>query len=118
MKYPINISEEYFTSEGCFILELVNHANHENTSIARARVPQGAKTRVHYLLHTKEYYHILQGSGLMYIQDKDPYEVNIGDTVFISENEHQSIENIGQEDLIFLCICHPRFKEENYVEIK
>jgi len=43
--------------------------------------------------------------------------VTLGDTVIIPPQCPQRIENTGTEDLIFLAICTPPFKGENYVDI-
>jgi len=37
-----------------------------------------------------------------------------GDCIIIKPDEPQSILNIGDVDLIFLCICQPRFEVRNY----
>ena len=42
--------------------------------------------------------------------------VNEGDVIVIQPQEAQKIENIGDQDLIFLAICTPRFEEKNYQE--
>jgi mannose-6-phosphate isomerase-like protein (cupin superfamily) len=40
--------------------------------------------------------------------------VGPGDTVLIPPGCRQRVTNTGQEDLIFLAICSPRFRPENY----
>ena len=117
MKYSTHLNKEYFTAEGCHIIEVMNTAEQENVSIARARVEPGVKTRVHYLIDTYENYYIQQGRGLVFLDFAPGVEVLPGDIVAIRPAQRQSIENIGNEDLIFLCVCSPRFRQENYVEI-
>lgn len=117
MKYSTIINKEYYTTEGCHIIEVMNTAEQENVSIARARVEPGVKTRVHYLIDTSEHYCVQQGRGLVFLDEQAGFEVIPGDIVAIEPGQHQSIENIGNEDLIFLCVCTPRFKQENYVEV-
>ena len=57
-------------------------------------------------------YFILQGKGIMYI-DNETAEVKKGDIIYIPPNSIQRIENIEEKDLIFLCIVDPAWREEN-----
>ncbi len=111
--YPTSASQEYFSDEGCHILEILNDPSTPAISLARARVEVGGKTRLHALSDTIELYYILQGHGLVYIGG-DSREISTGDCVKIEKGVDQRIDNIGDEDLVFLCICHPRFQESNY----
>jgi len=106
-------SKEYYSEEGCHIIEILNDSSSPTISLARARVEVGQKTRLHALSDTTEIYYLLQGQGKAIIggQSRD---LRIGDCVRIEPDEDQSIQNMGDEDLIFLCICHPRYKEANY----
>ena len=45
-------------------------------------------------------------------------EVNPGDVVLIPPDCRQRITNTGQEDLIFLCLCTPRFIPEAYEDLE
>ena len=107
-------SKEYFTQEQCYILELLNSEKNEDLSIARARVLPGVQTEWHYLMHTSEYYLIIQGKGYMEISNEVTKEVCEGDIVVIPKGKNQRIKNIGKNDLIFYCICLPRWQSENY----
>jgi oxalate decarboxylase/phosphoglucose isomerase-like protein (cupin superfamily) len=40
-----------------------------------------------------------------------------GDVVLIPPGCRQRISNVGNEDLIFLAICTPRFRDEAYEDI-
>jgi mannose-6-phosphate isomerase-like protein (cupin superfamily) len=40
------------------------------------------------------------------------------DVVHIPAGVPQQICNTGSEDLVFLCICTPRFRMENYRELE
>jgi mannose-6-phosphate isomerase-like protein (cupin superfamily) len=109
---------EYYFEENCHINELSNRVDDEALSIARARVKPGEKTRWHKLLDRKERYVILQGEGFVEIADSPPQLVQPGDVVLIPENCPQRIENRGEEDLVFLALCTPRFIAESYVDIE
>ncbi|MCB2426246.1 cupin domain-containing protein [Methylophaga pinxianii] len=106
--------QEYFFIEGCFINELSNNVEDPELSVARARVEPGVTTQWHYLVNTTERYVILEGSGVVEIGNLLPQEVNIGDVVIIPRNTRQRISNTGAKDLVFLALCTPRFKAENY----
>lgn len=112
-----NAGKEFFISEQCFILELWNMPEDADVSIARARVEPGVATKLHYLEGIHERYLIVSGKGSVTIGDLLPTEVGAGDIVVIPENTSQSITNIGDTDLIFYCICSPRFVAERYKQI-
>ena len=103
---------EYWFEEGCYILELSNTSADEDCSIARARIPAGGTTKVHQLRQTIERYVILQGHGTVSINGAPAEPVAPLDVVLIPENAEQSISNVGAGDLVFLCICTPRFRKE------
>ena len=106
---------EVLTDERCHILELSNSADDPQMSIARARVEPGVTTRWHHVADSVERYVILDGVGRMEIGDLPPHEVQAGDVVMIPPSVRQRIANVGKGDLVFLAICTPRFRPENYV---
>ena len=57
---------------------------------------------------------ILQGRGRVEVGDLAPQEVGPGDVVLIPPSVRQRIANTGREDLVFLAICTPRFRNEAY----
>lgn len=57
-------------------------------------------------------YYILQGKGLMYINDKTA-EIKEGQAIYIPPNARQRIKNTRENDLIFLCIVDPAWKPED-----
>ena len=111
---PLDESAEYLSEERCHILELCNRDDDPAVSIARARVEPGVTTRPHSLDGTEERYLVLSGEGRASIGDEPPRLLAAGDTVLIPPGVSQQIENTGGEDLVFLCICTPRFRWENY----
>jgi mannose-6-phosphate isomerase-like protein (cupin superfamily) len=115
---PFNPHRELFTPEGCYILELSNSAEDPAASIARARVAPGAATRWHRVRDIVERYIILEGKGRVEVGRLPSQEVNPGDVVLIPPNCLQRITNIGQHDLIFLCLCTPRFIPEAYENLE
>lgn len=113
-------SSEYFFEEGCYILELSNSDKDSNLSVARARLSPNTQTKLHKLNKTIERYIILQGQGDVMLGNAEMEysvkSVKSNDVVIIPENHPQAIKNTGDSDLIFLVICTPRFKVENYSE--
>jgi len=108
---------EFYTHEGCFVNELSNIHVDPEASIARVRVPVGTTTKWHRLVRTTERYVLLSGTGKMEVGRLAPQVVTPGDVVLIPPDCRQRIANMGDDDLIFLAICTPRFRPEAYVEI-
>jgi len=108
---------EYYTPEGCYINELSNSDADSEASIARARVPFGVTTRWHRLAAISERYVILSGQGRVQVGDLPPQNVAPGDVVLIPAGCRQRITNIANEDLVFLAICTPRYRQEAYEDI-
>lgn len=108
---------EVWTSERCFIRELMNDADSPELSIASARVPAYVTTALHALRGVAERYVIQAGRGLVEVNGRR-WEVGPGDVVSIPPDGAQRIANICGEDLVFLCICTPRFKPETYHDLE
>jgi len=68
----------------------------------------------HRVAGTVERYVILHGCGRIDIDGLPDTEVQPGDVVVIPAGARQSIRNLGTGDLVFLCICSPRFEWSNY----
>jgi mannose-6-phosphate isomerase-like protein (cupin superfamily) len=114
----MDLTAEFFTEERCHITELSNIEADPDVSIARARVEPGVATRWHRVNAIAERYVILEGMGLVEVGDLPPQEVSYGDVVLIPPSCRQRITNLGKEDLIFLAICSPRFRQEAYEDIE
>jgi mannose-6-phosphate isomerase-like protein (cupin superfamily) len=112
--YFFNPHSEFSTNERCDITELLNQAVDATCSIAKARVAPGVTTQLHSVQNTTERYVIMQGQGEVMIDNNDPLPVAYLDTVLIPPGAAQQITNTGDEDLLFLCICTPRFRQKNY----
>ena len=70
---------------------------------ASVKIPVGASLNVHQHVDNNETYHILHGKGL-YTDNGKTYEVKAGDTTFCADGDTHGIENIGDEDLIFIAL--------------
>jgi mannose-6-phosphate isomerase-like protein (cupin superfamily) len=104
---------EYLTPERCYIAE---NFSDPNVSIARATVKAGVTTKAHHLtMGIQEIYIITKGTGRVTVGNLEPAEVTVGDVVVIPAGTSQKITNTGKIDLVFYCVCTPRFTEECYV---
>ncbi len=106
-------SEETWTGEHCFITELMNDSAIPEVSLAQCRVSPGTTTQLHKL-SVKEWYVVAKGSGLMEIGAAPRFKIGPGDTVAIPAGTSQRVTNIGDSDLLFQCVCIPRFTPECY----
>jgi len=109
---------EYLTEERCHILELSNSPDDSALSIARARVEPGVTTALHRVGDTAERYVLLDGTGLVEVAGGDAERVGPGDVVLIPPGVPQRITNDGDEDLVFLALCTPRFEARNYEDLE
>lgn len=82
-------------------------------SLAHAVVRPGQRTKSH-AMKTSEVYYILEGKGRMYI-NQEVAEVEAGCAIDIPPQAVQSIENIGSDDLVFLCIVDPAWCHEDEI---
>ncbi len=111
-------STEFPTSERCHIVEIHRNEQDPACSIARARVSPGVTTQLHALSGTAERYVLLEGNGRIEVGDDPPLELHPLDVVLIPAGTSQRITNTGSSDLIFLCICTPRFEPSAYVDLE
>jgi mannose-6-phosphate isomerase-like protein (cupin superfamily) len=113
-----DLAGEYETTERCHITEIANDAGDELVSIARARVEAGVTTAWHKLEGITERYIILSGNGRVELDDLAPTEVFAGDVVRIPADKAQRITNTGQDDLVFLAVCAPPFRQDRYIGLE
>jgi mannose-6-phosphate isomerase-like protein (cupin superfamily) len=106
--------DEFHSAENIRILEAWNVAEDPAVSIARARLGPGQATEVHVLSRTTERYLVVRGAGRVEVGNLPPTDVGPGDVVLIPAGTPQRIRNTGVEDLVFYCICTPRFDESDY----
>ena len=91
------------------LCELLHPAKEEvdlGCSIAHAILEPGKSSLPHKLGKSVEIYYILEGNGHIHINDEEEI-VQSGQAIYIPPNAHQWIENIGNDDLKFLCIVTP-----------
>jgi mannose-6-phosphate isomerase-like protein (cupin superfamily) len=82
-------------------------------SIAYASLPAGEASLPHALASSEVYY-ILSGGGIIHVNEEEA-AVGPGDAVYIPPGAVQSIRNISNTTLAFLCIVEPAWREEDEV---
>lgn len=106
--------EEFIAGDNAILRELL-HPDKEDLklrySLAHATIRQGETSYRHRLKHSEVYY-ILEGEGMMYI-DNESVKVLPGQAIYIPPNAIQCIRNTGQDDLKFLCIVDPAWRPED-----
>lgn len=114
--YIINLSDcpEIINRDDTILREILPDGKTDGKlsySLAYATISSGRKSRSHRL-SSAEVYYILEGTGVMYIDDEQA-EVHPGQAIYIPPNSRQHIGNTGACDLKFLCIVAPPFRAEN-----
>lgn len=94
-------------------LREIMHPQHDPVaigySLAHASVPVG-KASLPHRLKSSETYYILEGKGKMFVNDES-MEVSKDDVFLVPATALQYIENLGEVDLVFLCIVEPFWQE-------
>jgi len=86
-------------------------------SLAHAFVLKGESTLPHLLQNSVEIYYIIQGRGLMHI-DEQAEIVGAGQAVVIPAGSVQYISNTGEDDLEFLAIVDPMWNATDEICIR
>ena len=103
---------QFVTGDGSTLRELLHPDKADvaiRYSLAHARVGPGEQTKAHRL-KTAELYYILSGRGRMYI-DAEVTDVDADCAIYIPPGAVQHIANTGKDDLLFLCIVDPAWRE-------
>ena len=108
---------EFYTDERVYITELLNAEQSPGVSLAVARVESGVTTQLHALRGVDEIYIIREGSGVVEVNHV-AQPVKIGDKVLIAAGTPQRITNTGAGDLVFYCLCLPRFTPGCYLNLE
>jgi mannose-6-phosphate isomerase-like protein (cupin superfamily) len=106
--------EEFIAGDNTILRELFHPDKADlnlRYSLAHAVLKPG-KTSQPHKLKTSEVYYILEGEGIMHINEETS-KVSKGQAVYISPNSAQHIHNSGSSDLKFLCIVDPAWRKED-----
>jgi mannose-6-phosphate isomerase-like protein (cupin superfamily) len=110
----LNACDEFTANDGCLIREILHPKNDPvdlDWSMAMARVLTGKHTLPHKLIQAEVYY-ILSGLGRMYINNESR-AVSTGDVISIPPQSVQWIENTGNDELRFIAIVSPPWREQD-----
>jgi len=106
--------KEFVAGDNAILCELL-HPDKEviklRYSLAHAVLKPG-HTSYRHKLKTSEIYYILEGEGLMHI-DNESARVLPGQVIYIPPDSVQYIKNTGEGDLKFLCIVDPAWRKED-----
>ena len=109
---------DYFKAlDGTTLCELLHPAKTDaevsiRCSVAHAMLKCGEYSITHRLKSSAELYYVLEGEGLMTI-DGESARVRAGQIVYIPPGSVQHIRNTGTDDLAFLCIVDPMWREDD-----
>jgi mannose-6-phosphate isomerase-like protein (cupin superfamily) len=106
--------EEVFAGDNTILRQLLHPDKADldiHYSLAHAVLHPGKASQSHRL-KTSEVYYILEGEGIIHINDEFE-KVHAGLLIYIPPHAKQWIENIGTSDLTFLCIVDPAWRAEN-----
>ena len=81
-------------------------------SLCHCVLGPGEATVPHCLEQQTEVYYILSGMGEMHIGNKEA-KISSGQTVPVPPGAVQWVANTGTDDLVFLAICQPQWREED-----
>lgn len=106
--------EEFVAADETILREPI-HPDKADLALRYSIVHAIVKPHKRSLLHrlkTSEVYYILEGEGIMHI-DEETEKVGPGDTIYIPPNGKQYIENTGDSELKFLAIVDPAWRPED-----
>lgn len=111
--------KEFTAGDNCQLREILHPEKADlqiRYSLAHAVVKPGDTTWKHRL-KTSEVYYILEGEGVMHI-DNESAPVRAGSTIYIPPMATQCIHNSGKRDLVFICIVDPAWRKADEVVLK
>ncbi len=106
--------EEFIAGDDSLLRELLHPDKTDlaiRYSLAHAVVKPGQTSKPHKL-KTSEVYYILEGEGIMHI-NQEFERVTPGQVIYIPPNSRQYIRNTGSSELKFLCIVDPAWRHED-----
>jgi mannose-6-phosphate isomerase-like protein (cupin superfamily) len=115
--HKLAVQDEFWIRERCYIREIVNTPDIRDFSLCETRVEPGVTTELHKL-DVKEWYIISRGMGFVEVDGNPGQDVLPGDVVQIPAGVAQRITNTGEADLVFQCVCMPRFTPDCYESIE
>ncbi len=105
---------EFVAGDATFLREILHPDKLDariRYSLAHGYIRPG-ESSVPHLLKTSEVYYIIDGQGVMHI-DEEAASVGPGDTIYVPPGGKQHLENTGSANLVFLCIVDPAWRIED-----
>ena len=90
-----------------------NTLNGIRFSLAQFTINPG-KRSLRHKLKSSEVYYILDGQGIIHIDD-EAFSIKKDDSVYVPPKGEQFIKNTGASPLKFLCIVDPAWKSEDEI---
>lgn len=84
----------------------------KNLSIAEITIPAGVSVEKHYHKESEEIYHVVSGSGIMFLDDEES-ELSPGQAVSIKVGQWHSIRNDKKSPLVMIVTCAPAWSAED-----
>jgi mannose-6-phosphate isomerase-like protein (cupin superfamily) len=107
--------DEIIAGDSTILREMLHPAKDQvlnlRYSLAHAMVKPG-HTSIPHRMKTSEVYYILEGEGVMHINDESANVYN-GQVIYIPPGAIQYIHNTGKTALTFLCIVDPAWRPED-----
>jgi mannose-6-phosphate isomerase-like protein (cupin superfamily) len=110
---------EITANDGCRLRELLHPASDDSGlpySVAVARVKPGERTLPHRLEEETEVYYVIRGRGRMHI-GAESSDLGPGDVVVIPATAVQWIECTSEDELQFLALVSPPWREDHDVRV-
>ncbi|UCH34949.1 MAG: cupin domain-containing protein [Armatimonadota bacterium] len=104
----------YRTKDGSLVREIVHpdRVPVRNLSLAEAALEPSASTALHYHEVSEEVYYVTAGRGLLSVADEET-EIRAGQAVLIPRRARHRVVNIGDEELVFLCVSSPPYGHQD-----
>lgn len=100
------------------LAEVLHPANtpgiRDGCSLAHALLERGERSLPHRLVTSAEAYAILEGEGIMHIDDESA-SVRAGSVIYIPPGSRQHLENTGAGRLSFLCVVWPAWHADDEI---
>ena len=110
----VNARPQFVAGDETLLREVL-HPDHDPVplpySLAHASLGVG-KRSIPHRLRGSEVYYFLQGQGEVHI-DAGSEGVRAGQIVYVPPGATQFVVNTGDEELAFLCIVHPAWREDD-----
>lgn len=106
-------AEEIVAGDHTLLKEMFNPLKDDldlRYSLAVARVQPDGLSYLHRL-KSSEVYFFLKGTGIMRIDDETA-QVQAGQAVYVPPGATQQVLNVGDQELIFVCIVDPAWRKE------